>query len=240
MGPGAALRNSRLAPHLRRARQWLSPLLPGWPDEGRRVVQGPHLSALLARVAATGPRRVLNAGAGEGLYSPLLLALPTAERVVEMDRSYFFRHRAADRRRVFTTASLDALPFAAGAIDLLLCTEVLEHVPEDGRALDEITRVLAPGGWLLLSVPTPPAEPDPAHVREGYEPERLAALLAARGLTVIESRRCMRLFFRFVLRRWRPGRFPRAAILALAWLDRALPLGPPMDVIVLARARGDA
>ena len=45
---------------------------------------------------------------------------------------------------------------------------MLEHIADDGAALDELRRVLAPGGWLLIAVPTPPAAYDPNHVREGY------------------------------------------------------------------------
>src|SRR5258708_12051247 len=72
------------------ARIVLWPLMPGWPDEARRIVQGPMLSRLIDRTALTPTRRltILNAGAGEGSFSPLLLAIPGAARVVEMDYSY--------------------------------------------------------------------------------------------------------------------------------------------------------
>lgn len=44
-----------------------------------------------------------------------------------------------------------ALGIAGAAFDVVLCTEVLEHLPEPQRAIDEMHRVLKPGGTLLLT-----------------------------------------------------------------------------------------
>jgi SAM-dependent methyltransferase len=53
------------------------------------------------------------------------------------------------------TVDLDitAMPFADGVFDLILCSHVLEHVPEDRKAMSELFRVLAPGGMAVLMVP---------------------------------------------------------------------------------------
>lgn len=45
------------------------------------------------------------------------------------------------------------LPFATGAFDCVILSEVLEHLEQDERALREVTRVLRPGGVLAVSVP---------------------------------------------------------------------------------------
>ena len=45
------------------------------------------------------------------------------------------------------------LPFASGAFDCVIISEVLEHLAEDERALREVSRVLRPGGVLAVSVP---------------------------------------------------------------------------------------
>lgn len=45
------------------------------------------------------------------------------------------------------------LSFADGSFDLCTSTEVFEHVPDDDAGFRELHRVLAPGGWLLLTVP---------------------------------------------------------------------------------------
>jgi len=50
-------------------------------------------------------------------------------------------------------ADIAELPLRQEAFDSVLCSQVLEHVPDPPRALQEFARVLAPGGCLLLSVP---------------------------------------------------------------------------------------
>lgn len=47
------------------------------------------------------------------------------------------------------------LPYQDGSFDAFICSHVLEHVPDDRRALSELNRILAPGGWGLLLVPIP-------------------------------------------------------------------------------------
>jgi len=46
------------------------------------------------------------------------------------------------------------LPFADNTFDRIIASEVLEHVPDDHAALNELTRVLKPGGVLAATVPT--------------------------------------------------------------------------------------
>ena len=46
-----------------------------------------------------------------------------------------------------------ALPFADGAFDRVICSEVLEHIPEDRAAMAELARVLRPGGTMAITVP---------------------------------------------------------------------------------------
>src|SRR6201988_4703071 len=45
------------------------------------------------------------------------------------------------------------LPYADGTFDCVLASEILEHVPEDDRAIGELIRVLKPGGALAITVP---------------------------------------------------------------------------------------
>lgn len=50
-------------------------------------------------------------------------------------------------------ADLCALPFADHSFDVILCNHVLEHIPDDQKALSEMYRVLKPGGWGVFQVP---------------------------------------------------------------------------------------
>ncbi len=49
--------------------------------------------------------------------------------------------------------SVTELPYRDSAFDLVLATDVIEHVDEDGRAFGEIWRVLRPGGRTIITVP---------------------------------------------------------------------------------------
>jgi SAM-dependent methyltransferase len=73
------------------------------------------------------------------------------------------RLRELDHLR-YVTADLDpagvdlrldvtALDLPDGAFDAVLCSHVLEHVADDARAMTELRRVTAPGGWCLVMVP---------------------------------------------------------------------------------------
>jgi len=45
------------------------------------------------------------------------------------------------------------IQYPDASFDVIFCSHVLEHVPEDRKAMRELRRVLRPGGWALLEVP---------------------------------------------------------------------------------------
>jgi len=65
------------------------------------------------------------------------------------------RYTGGDLGRVFSRLRVDVtrLKFPDASFDAVICNHVLEHVPDDARAMSEIRRVLRPGGWALLLVP---------------------------------------------------------------------------------------
>jgi SAM-dependent methyltransferase len=46
------------------------------------------------------------------------------------------------------------LPFADDTFDRVICSEVMEHIPDDAAAAGELARVLRPGGTIAVTVPT--------------------------------------------------------------------------------------
>lgn len=113
-----------------------------------------HVERLAARAA---PARLLDAGCGEGFVSEVLRrVLPPGLDIVGVD----VRREALGDARMRAglgpaLASVNALPFARGAFDLVVATELLEHLVSPDAAMRELARVAR--RWLLVSVPTEPA-----------------------------------------------------------------------------------
>ncbi|WP_394751123.1 class I SAM-dependent methyltransferase [Spongiimicrobium salis] len=50
-------------------------------------------------------------------------------------------------------ADICALPFEDNAFDIIFCNHVLEHIPDDIKAMQELHRILKPGGWGIFQIP---------------------------------------------------------------------------------------
>lgn len=109
--------------------------------------------ALLLAEARPG-ERVLDLGCGAGRFVAALRAAGADPVGVEVTEAALERARrvapGADLRRAEPDGSL---PLAHGSVDLVWCSEVLEHVADTGHLLLEARRVLRPGGRLLVTVP---------------------------------------------------------------------------------------
>ena len=62
-------------------------------------------------------------------------------------------NRGASAENPITPADLCALPFADESFDVIICSHVLEHIPTDDDAMDELHRVLSKDGMAILDVP---------------------------------------------------------------------------------------
>lgn len=58
-----------------------------------------------------------------------------------------------DTSKIDIVSDISNIPVESGSFDAVMCTEVLEHVPDPVSALTELHRVLRPGGFLLLTAP---------------------------------------------------------------------------------------
>lgn len=105
---------------------------------------------------------VLEAGCAAGIGARLF-AERGARRVLALERSAELLQQAraatVDPRIEYRQADLnEPLPCASESFDVVVCTEVLEHIPSQHAAIQEFYRVLRPGGRLIVSVPDPDVE----------------------------------------------------------------------------------
>jgi SAM-dependent methyltransferase len=88
----------------------------------------------------------------------------------------------------------DTRRLAAGAVDVVICHHVLEHVMEPAAVLREILRLLRPGGTLLVSVPFERERryrryesTEPNHHLYSWNPQTLGNLISESGLIVVSA-----------------------------------------------------
>ena len=91
-------------------------------------------------------------------------------------------HKGVAERLQFQTGCLMNLPFASNSLDVVIASEVVEHLPDPRRVFSELSRVLAPGGQLLVTVPA--ESHTPAHMHALDSAEDLCALIEQAGLAV--------------------------------------------------------
>lgn len=129
-------------------------------------------------------RRVLDAGCGVG-YGSAMLAKAGALEVIGVDLAADVVEDAAANYQltnlVFAAENVEELAYEGRRFDLVVCFEVIEHLVNRDRALDEFRRVLAPDGLLVLSSPNRDTYPpgNPHHIHE-YLPEELRSELQVR------------------------------------------------------------
>lgn len=109
-----------------------------------RVVRG------MVSKYATPDAPILDAGCGTGLN---LRHLPAGSVGIDINpRNVELLHERLPNHTV-VQGDVEALPFADASFGTVLCTEVIEHIPDPTAALAEYGRVLQPGGMLIGSVP---------------------------------------------------------------------------------------
>jgi 2-polyprenyl-3-methyl-5-hydroxy-6-metoxy-1,4-benzoquinol methylase len=112
--------------------------------------------AKLRELAAERPGRALEIGFGAGVYLSALAENYREVTATDLDQA----HLDHAQRLLITHPNLRLLTdditdskLLPASFDLILCSEVLEHIPDTDRVIAGIRRLLAPGGFLLLSTP---------------------------------------------------------------------------------------
>lgn len=104
---------------------------------------------LISKYAVAGAP-ILDAGCGTGLN---LRHLPVGSTGVDINPRNVELLRTRLPGHHIVEGDVEALPFADGSFGTILCTEVIEHIPDPAAALREFRRALRPGGVLIGSVP---------------------------------------------------------------------------------------
>jgi SAM-dependent methyltransferase len=101
------------------------------------------------------PRTVLDHGCGTARYFATLRAAFPGAAISGCDVSAVAVEHARERHPDgnFLVMDGERIPLGDGSVDLVLSVEVLEHVADAARAVEEIGRVLRPGGVAVISTP---------------------------------------------------------------------------------------
>ena len=121
----------------------------------RRCLLGRYLASILELVEQSGAHQILDVGCGEGFVLRYLRehsTIPVAG--IDIDRSVLNVARHLNSRNVILQGDISGLPLAEESYDLILCNQVLEHLGDPLRALEELQRVA--GRHCIISVPREP------------------------------------------------------------------------------------
>lgn len=92
-----------------------------------------------------------------------------------------------DTSRIDLVSDITAIPAPDSSFDVILCSEVLEHVPEPTHALDEFARLLKPGGKVILTAPfSSNVHMAPYHYCSGFSKYWYEYHLTLRGFEINE------------------------------------------------------
>lgn len=158
-----------------------------WWFCGRR-----RLVAAMIRAFGIPPSaQVLDVGCGTGSNLRLLVELGFGD-VTGLDRSEdAIRWCREKQLPPVERGDLCALPFPEDHFDLVLATDVLEHIDEPDAGVAELRRVLRPGGTLIVTVPAFESlwglQDDVAHHKRRYRRDELVVQLRAGGFAVARS-----------------------------------------------------
>lgn len=152
---------------------------------------------------------ILDIGSADGTFSEVIFKKTQAKKLVGVDVlknsvKYASKRFKSNPRMKFLVADAEDLPFKANQFEAVFCLEVLEHVLRPKKAILEMKRVLRPGGYLIVLVPTDSLlfqvvwsivlltwgrHWKETHVNSFNKKQSLTGILEECGLRVIEQRK---------------------------------------------------
>jgi SAM-dependent methyltransferase len=113
----------------------------------------PFHTRLAEQVVATLPNvagaHVLDLGCGPGHYTRALRRHGATVQPVDLDATEFRLPGGPPGGELIANGM--AMPFRSESLDGIVCSNMIEHTPDPLRVLDEMERVVRPGGWIWLS-----------------------------------------------------------------------------------------
>ncbi|MFJ9978458.1 class I SAM-dependent methyltransferase [Streptomyces cyaneofuscatus] len=146
-----------------------NPAVPVASGDGRSRRQARLLAdALRGRTGQV----IVDVGCGDGTAAATAAPILTGHRLIGVDWSQDALRRARPRMGSVVRGELEhgGLPLADGCADAVLFSEILEHLVDPDQALDELRRILKPGGHLMLSTPNLAAWYNRALLLAGVQP----------------------------------------------------------------------
>lgn len=125
--------------------------LRGEPSYVWRAGQERRLQMILSAAQDHLDGQMLENGCGVGMYLEHLA--PHVGSIVGLEYDPERAHQAHARSPQVVIAAGEELPFLGLTFNVILSHEVLEHVRDDRRAIEEMVRALKPGGMILFFVP---------------------------------------------------------------------------------------
>jgi ubiquinone/menaquinone biosynthesis C-methylase UbiE len=181
--------------------------------------------------------KVLDAGAGSCIYRPLFAHCDylTQDFVALKGEQC----RTGDYGQIDYVCDVTSIPVPNGFFDVVLCTEMLEHVPEPMKVIAEFSRILKPGGKIILTAPLGSGiHQEPHHYYGGYTPYWYEKFLPEQGFTKI-SIVANAGFFKFYsqeslrfLQLSGPFRLRMPVLIELLWLPVWILLFPVLGLFV--------
>ncbi len=155
-----------------------------WWHVGRKSI----ISQQLKKLGLKGNPKILNIGCGTGGMIPLFEQYGQVTNVDVSGEAIAFCKKLGYKNTIKYNGH--KLPFKSSSFDMVVATDVLEHIEDDSGALKEWARVLRPNGHLLITVPAYQwlwSEHDESlHHHRRYTASQLHSKLNRQGYKVIK------------------------------------------------------
>jgi SAM-dependent methyltransferase len=148
------------------------------------------LEPVLREVAPRARGRLLDVGCGDKPWEAIFRPFVSEYLGIENETTFPRTSASGALRGPDLYYDGKRLPFEAASFDTVLNIQVLEHTPRPGALVAELSRVLKPGGVLLLAAPFAFRLHEQPHDYFRYTPHGLSALCSEAGLELREVHAC--------------------------------------------------